>query len=39
MGSSVAQLAREKKRAALGDAARERRKNVSDRLQGKETIQ
>ena len=28
----------EKKRAALGDAARERRKNVSDRLPGKETI-
>ena len=28
----------EKKRAALGDAARKRRKNVSDRLPGKETI-
>src|SRR6476659_8914973 len=30
-------VVREKKRAALGDAARKRRKNVSDRLAGKET--
>jgi hypothetical protein len=38
MGSSVAQRAAKRNGPRWGDAARERRKNVSDRLPGKETI-